>query len=154
MYPGGRAVPGGSRVIVRDILNTRPPEVLAAWLNGLGSFDELTPRDAAGRWGCSITEAMERLHAMVGGPLAIPAGQVERYRRIPWSLTPALESSRLPGSRDERRAERLAMIPAGGARRCDLARIWGLSEKNIDATLKAMVNQKLIKREEKIWKRI
>lgn len=133
-------------MIVRDVINTRPPEVLAAWLNGLGSFDLLTPRDAADRWGCSVTEAMERLHAMTGGPLEIPAGQIETYRRIP--------PSRLPGSRDERRAERLAMIPAEGARRCDLARIWGLSEKNIDAVLRAMVNRELIKREGKIWKRI
>ena len=59
------------------------PKTLAEWLAGLGSFDLLTPRDAADRWGCSVTEAMERLHSMVGGPLEIPAGQIERYRRIP-----------------------------------------------------------------------
>jgi len=130
------------------------PKTLAEWLAGLGSFDLLTPRDAADRWGCSVTEAMERLHSTVGGPLEIPAGQIERYRRIPWSLTPAREPSRLPGSRDERRTERLAMIPADGARRCDLARMWGLSERDIDAVLRAMVNRELIKREGKIWKRI
>ena len=141
-------------MIVIDKINTRPPEQLDAWLNSLGPFDLLTPRDAASRWGCSVTEAMERLHAMTGGPLEIPAGQIERYRRIPWSLTATREPSRLPGSRDERRTERLAMIPAEGARRCDLARLWELSEKNIDAALKAMVNQKLIRREGKIWKRI
>jgi hypothetical protein len=61
-------------MIVRDVTNTRPPEVIAAWLDGLGEFEQIEPAAAAERWGVSIRDAMERLHAMCGGPLEIPAG--------------------------------------------------------------------------------
>ena len=147
-------------MIVRDILNTRPPEVLAAWLNGLGSFDELTPRDAAGRWGCSITEAMERLHAMTGGPLEIPAGAIETYRRAAWTA----EIGRNPATgmpaneRDELRLQRLAMIPDAGATKRELEALWRLSPGAAEAVMGVMKKRNLIRlvRVGKccIWRRI
>lgn len=143
-------------MIVRDVINTRPPEQISAWLNGLGSFDLLTPRDAADRWGCSVTEAMERLHAMVGGPLEVPMGRIEIYRRAPWTaILGKSPVSGLPSNeRDERRLKRLAMIPEGGATRRELRELWDVSDSAIEEILSVMRRRGMIERVGKIWRRI
>ena len=114
---------------VLDVLNTRPPELLASWLDALGTFDQLTPHDAAARWGVPVREAMERLHAMVGGPLEIPAGSIETYRRAEWAPDAIVDqdTGKPMHERDAQRVRRLAMIPKGGATRVELIKLWGVS---------------------------
>lgn len=114
-------------MIVRDVTNTRPPEVIAAWLDGLGTFDEIRPAEAAQRWGVTVREAMERLHSMTGGPLEIPAGHIERYRRVEW--TPGVSKPRNPGfvRPAEVRKRRAGMIPEAGITIREAAELWELS---------------------------
>lgn len=142
-------------MIVRDVLNTRPPDQIAAWLDGLGSFDLLTPHDAADRWGVDMRQALERLHYMVGTALEVPAGKVEVYRRGEWM--PAPETASMPdrgNERDIRRMKRLSQIPERGAPRRELREIWDVSESNFEEIVKTMVRRGLIARTGKIWRRI
>lgn len=142
-------------MIVRDVTNTRPPDQLAAWLDGLGSFDTLTPHDAAERWGVDLRAALERLHIMVGGPLEVPAGHVETYRRAEWSPTPAVTPMGNVGNeRDIRRMRRLAQIPERGATRRELREIWDVSDSNFEEIIETMKRRGLISRTGKIWRRI
>ena len=125
-------------MIVRDMLNTRPPELLASWLDALGTFDQLTPHEAAAIWNVPVREALERLHAMVGGPLEIPAGSIETYRRAPWTPTPA--RPRL-SEYDPRaiRNQRMEMIPDTGITISQAAELWGTSPKSTGKMSQKMV---------------
>jgi hypothetical protein len=163
LYQAGRAVPGGEGVIVRDVLNTRPPDQLAAWLDGLGSFDLLTPHDAAERWGVELRTALERLHCMVGGPLEVPDGHVETYRRAEWTAAASAPSRAKAPRIEEVRLHRLAMVPREGATREQLQAIWGLNPTGTDKNIKWMVENDLLafdwkrtknERMQKIWRRI
>ena len=114
-------------MIVRDVTNTRPPDQIAAWLDGLGEFEQIEPAEAAERWGVTIREAMERLHSMTGGPLEIPECQIERYRRVEW--TPGVSRPRNPGfvRPAEIRKRRAATIPEAGITIREAAELWELS---------------------------
>ena len=127
-------------MIVRDVLNTRPPELLEEWLNALGTFDVLTPHEAAAIWDVSVREALERLHAMVGGPLEIPSGHIETYRRAEW--TPAATAPR-PGrqGRDHvaTRQTRLKSMPEAGITIAAAAEMWGITHKSAAEYLQVLV---------------
>lgn len=122
-------------MIVRDVINTRPAELVDKWLKGLGAFDVLHPEDAAERWGVSLMEALERLHIMTGGPLEIPRGQVERYVRTEWTAEASEPSRATVRSYAEVLADRLALIPEKGATREELAGLWNLKKKFIEKLL-------------------
>lgn len=150
-------------MIVRDVTNTRPPELIAEWLDGLGSFDLLTPHDAAERWSVPVRVAMERLHAMVGGPLEVPEGHIETYRRAEWTATASAPSRAKQRPIEEIRLHRLAMVPREGATREQLQVIWGLNPTGTDKNIKWMVENDLLafdwkrtknERMQKIWRRI
>lgn len=112
MYPQVTA----GRVLRSSIENTYPVATLNKWLLALGEFDTLNPHQAAERWGMPLKNTLERLHAMVGGPLEIVPGLIEVYREAVWRNpeAPALQ----PGKEtwDKTRLDRLNMIPV---RRCD-----------------------------------
>lgn len=146
-------------MIVRDATNTRPPDQLAAWLDGLGEFEQIEPAAAAERWGVSIRDAMERLHAMVGGPLVIPAGQIERYQRAEWTATASAPSRAKAPRIEEVRLHRLALVPKDGATREQLQEIWGLSEEGTMKTIRWFIARDLIAFDrlahgKKIWRRM
>jgi hypothetical protein len=146
-------------VIVRDVTNTRPPDQIADWLDGLGTFDLLTPHDAAERWGVELRTALERLHCMVGGPLEVPDGHVETYRRAEWTAAASAPSRAKAPRIDEVRMHRLAMVPREGATREQLQEIWGLSEEGTMKTIRWFIARDLIAFDrlahgKKIWRRI
>lgn len=146
-------------MIVRDVTNTRPPDQLAAWLDGLGEFSEIEPADAATRWGVEMRIALERLHAMVGGPLVIPAGQIERYQRAEWTATASAPSRAKAPRIEEIRLHRLALVPKQGAMKEELMRLWQLSENGTEKTIKWLVARDLLAFDrrahgKKIWRRI
>jgi hypothetical protein len=146
-------------VIVRDVTNTRPPDQIAAWLDGLGTFDTLTPHDAAERWGVELRTALERLHCMVGGPLEVPMGHVETYRRAEWTATASAPSRAKAPRIDELRLHRLALVPKEGATREKLQEIWGLSEEGTMKTIRWLIARDLLAFDrkahgKKIWRRI
>ncbi len=145
-------------MIVLDRINTRPPEQISAWLNGLGSFDLLTPTDAASRWGVDMRTALERLHAMVGGPLVIPAGQIERYRRAEWTATASAPSRAKAPRIEEIRLHRLELVPKQGAMREELMRLWSLSKEGTMKTIRWLIARDLLAFDrrahgKKIWRR-
>ena len=146
-------------MIVRDVTNTRPPEVIASWLDGLGSFDLITPHDAAQRWGVELRTALERLHIMVGGPLEVPEGHIERYQRAEWTATASAPSRAKAPRIEEIRLHRLALVPKQGAMKEELMRLWQLSENGTEKTIKWLVARDLLAfdrraHEKKIWRRI
>ena len=146
-------------MIVRDVTNTRPPDQLAEWLDGLGSFEQIEPAAAAERWGVSIRDAMERLHAMTGGPLEIPAGQIETYRRAEWTATASAPSRAKAPRIEEVRLHRLALVPKQGATREELMRLWSLSEEGTMKTIRWLIARDLLAFDrrahgKKIWRRI
>ena len=146
-------------MIVRDVTNTRPPEQIAAWLEDLGTFDLLTPHDAAERWGVELRTALERLHCMVGGPLEVPMGHVETYRRAEWTATASAPSRAKAPRIEEIRLHRLALVPKQGAMKEELMRLWQLSEDGTEKTIKWLVARDLLAFDrrahgKKIWRRI
>lgn len=146
-------------MIVRDVTNTRPPDQIAAWLDGLGSFDLLTPHDAAERWGVELRTALERLHIMVGGPLEVPEGHIETYRRVEWTATASAPSRAKAPRIEEIRLHRLALVPKQGAMKEELMRLWQLSENGTEKTIKWLVARDLLAFDrrahgKKIWRRI
>ncbi len=123
MYPQVTA----GRVLRGSIENTYPAQVLNKWLLALGEFDTLNPHQAAERWRMPLKNTLERLHAMVGGPLEIVPGCVEVYRKNVWinPNTPPLQ----PGKEtwEKTRADRLNLIPKEGATVRALADLWQIS---------------------------
>lgn len=102
---------------------------LAEWLAALGSFDQITPQDAAALWNVPLKQALTRLHAMVGGPLVIPPDKVEIYRRAEWNPEPVVPVDRSNGT-ESKQADTLAHIPTNGIPACDLARVLGIADKS------------------------
>jgi len=146
-------------MIVRDVTNTRPPEVIASWLDGLGSFGMLTPHDAAERWGVELRTALERLHIMVGGPLEVPDGHVETYRRAEWTAAASAPSRAKAPRIEEVRLHRLALVPKQGATKEELMRLWSLSEEGTMKTIRWLIARDLLAFDrlahgKKIWRRI
>lgn len=146
-------------MIVQSDRHPRPPDQIAAWLDGLGMFDEIRPAEAAQRWGVTVREAMERLHIMVGGPLEVPHGHVETYRRAEWTATASAPSRAKAPRIDEVRLHRLALVPKQGAMKEELMRLWQLSEDGTEKTIKWLVARDLLAFDrrahgKKIWRRI
>lgn len=144
-------------MIIRDVMNTRPPEMLAAWLAGLGEFEEIRPHEAAERWAVPIREAMERLHAMTGGPLEIPVGAVEVYRPSNWTAEASTTTRVHQTKAVDVLLRRLSQIPEEGATRAQLQELWGIGEAGVDKAITRLERMKSITFEwrgrYKIWRR-
>ena len=141
MYPQVTA----GRVLRGSIENTYPAHVLNKWLLALGEFDTLNPHQAAERWSMPLKNTLERLHAMVGGPLEIVPGLIEVYRKAVWRNpeAPALQ----PGKEtwDKTRLDRLNMVPAEGATMMQLAQMWGISHTSAKKVVEGMKERGWIK---------
>lgn len=115
-------------VLSGSFKNNYSVQTLTEWLGQLGQFTVLTPGQAAARWGVSPRQALRRLHAMVGGPLEIPAGCVEMYVRATW-VSPTPAPCRPSESWATVREQRYAMIPDTGATMSTLAQMWGVTKQ-------------------------
>jgi len=77
------------------------------WLQELGEFTQLTPHEAAERWGVSLQVALERLHELLGFALYIPVGKVEVYEHLPTEPLPPA-----PPSQEDVIQQRLDAFPS------------------------------------------
>lgn len=122
------------QILRGQVKNGVSMETITIWLEGLGEFEEIRPADAAERWGVTVREAMERLHAMVGAVLQIPRGEVERYQYLPPAPFPAAKVRDTLCSPEEK----LMKIPPEGATASQLAEIWGISKRAAGKCLAGM----------------
>ena len=121
---------------------------LSRWMQGLGPFEEITPMEAAERWGLPVKEAMERLHSMLGSMVEIPPGQIERYR--PASMDRFEDFPRSPQKPQTPRervplSARLQDVPRTGATVSEMTRVWSLlSRRGTEKALQSLAKAGLV----------
>ena len=115
---------------------------LNRWLVELGEFDEMTPANAAVRWGITLREAKERLHMMIGDLLAIPPKRVEVYVHGE-GVSPL--PKKLLGDWREARHHRMSLISGAGSTNKELAFAWNLSLYSANKYIAVLSREKMVK---------